>query len=159
MRPLQPASYLPLCQLQEMKHIAFQNRLVLQLSEQVTPSLNLGFCFYQMGLIISTSPVALLRLNKTANIFKVSKHRILARTVQTTNGTSEWRKRAGSTRPARFGVWVGPTRMAPADWASRRGRAQGEELAASRRSTDFESSAVVSAVANPRVAFSCVNCC
>lgn len=52
------ACWLSFTQLQEIRHTAFHKLLVLQLSEQVTPSLNLGFYFYQIGLIIPISLAA-----------------------------------------------------------------------------------------------------
>ena len=78
------------------------------------------------------------------------------RTVQTTNGSSEWRKRAGRVQLARFGVWVGLRGLRQGIGPAEGGRAQREEPVANTRSPDFESSAVVSAVANPRVVFSCI---
>lgn len=78
-QPIQPARYLPFSQLQETNHITFHKRLVLQLSEQVTPSPNLGFYYYQRGLITPLSLAALLlRLRKTADSFKVFKYSTLA---------------------------------------------------------------------------------
>lgn len=68
-------------------------------------------------------------------------------------------ERAGNSKLVGFGVWVGPKRMATVDWATRRGRVQRAKQQHTATELSFESGAVVSAVANPKIAFPSVSCC